>query len=35
LEGGGFARYRLIIEPWLAFLGHTQDNTLSVKRPWR
>ncbi len=25
---GGFARYRLIIEPWLAFLGHTQDNYL-------
>ncbi len=23
---GGFARYRLIIEPWLAFLGHNQDN---------
>jgi len=25
---GGFARYRLIIEPWLAFLGHNQDNYL-------
>jgi type VI secretion system secreted protein VgrG len=25
---GGFARYRLIIEPWLAFLGYTQDNYL-------
>ncbi|MCG2577542.1 type VI secretion system tip protein VgrG [Dechloromonas sp. XY25] len=25
---GGFARYRLIIEPWLAFLGHTRDNYL-------
>lgn len=23
---GGFSRYRLIIEPWLAFLGHNQDN---------
>ena len=25
---GGFARYRLIIEPWLAFLGHNRDNYL-------
>lgn len=25
---GGFARYRLIIEPWLAFLGQTQDSYL-------
>ncbi len=25
---GGFARYRLIIEPWLAVLGHNQDNYL-------
>lgn len=25
---GGFARYRLIIEPWLAFLGHTRDSYL-------
>lgn len=25
---GGFARYQLIIEPWLAFLGHNQDNYL-------
>lgn len=25
---GGFARYRLIIEPWLAFLGHNSDNYL-------
>lgn len=25
---GGFARYRLVIEPWLAFLGHTRDNYL-------
>ena len=25
---GGFARYRLIIEPWLSFLGHRQDNYL-------
>ena len=25
---GGFARYRLIVEPWLAFLGYTQDNYL-------
>uniref|UniRef100_Q47E23 Rhs element Vgr protein n=1 Tax=Dechloromonas aromatica (strain RCB) TaxID=159087 RepID=Q47E23_DECAR len=25
---GGFARYKLIIEPWLAFLGHNQDNYL-------
>jgi len=25
---GGFARYRLTIEPWLAFLGHNQDNYL-------
>ena len=27
-SNGGFARYRLIIEPWLAFLGHTRDNYL-------
>ena len=28
LEGsdGGLARYRLVIEPWLAFLGHRQDS---------
>ena len=25
---GGFARYRLIIEPWLAFLGYNIDNYL-------
>lgn len=25
---GGFARYRLIIEPWLAFLGHNRDHYL-------
>ena len=25
---GGFARYRLVIEPWLAFLGHTRDSYL-------
>lgn len=25
---GGFGRYRLIIEPWLSFLGHRQDNYL-------
>lgn len=25
---GGFARYRLIIEPWLAFLGHNRDSSL-------
>ena len=25
---GGFARYRLVIEPWLAFLGHNCDNYL-------
>ncbi len=25
---GGFARYALTIEPWLAFLGHNQDNYL-------
>src|SRR5574343_1303345 len=25
---GGFARYQLIIEPWLAFLDHNQDNYL-------
>ncbi|AYH41945.1 type VI secretion system Vgr family protein [Azoarcus sp. DN11] len=25
---GGFARYRLTIEPWLSFLGHTQDSYL-------
>lgn len=25
---GGFGRYRLIIEPWLAFLGHNRDNYL-------
>jgi len=25
---GGFARYRLTLEPWLAFLGHNQDNYL-------
>ncbi|MBS1159017.1 MAG: Rhs element Vgr protein [Proteobacteria bacterium] len=25
---GGFARYRLVIEPWLAFLGHDCDNYL-------
>ncbi|QID17457.1 type VI secretion system tip protein VgrG [Nitrogeniibacter mangrovi] len=23
---GGFARYRLVIEPWLAFLGHRKDS---------
>ena len=23
---GGLARYRLVIEPWLAFLGHRQDS---------
>ncbi len=28
LEGsdGGLARYRLVMEPWLAFLGHRQDS---------
>ncbi|WP_246265475.1 type VI secretion system Vgr family protein [Aromatoleum diolicum] len=25
---GGFARYRLTIEPWLSFLGQTQDSYL-------
>jgi type VI secretion system secreted protein VgrG len=25
---GGFARYRLTIEPWIAFLGHNTDNYL-------
>ncbi|HJV27657.1 MAG TPA: type VI secretion system Vgr family protein [Aromatoleum sp.] len=25
---GGFARYRLTIEPWLSFLAHTQDSYL-------
>ncbi|WP_040394756.1 type VI secretion system Vgr family protein [Aromatoleum toluclasticum] len=25
---GGFARYRLTIEPWLSFLGHTRDSYL-------
>lgn len=25
---GGFARYRLLIEPWLSFLGHRCDNYL-------
>ncbi|PKO88307.1 MAG: type VI secretion system tip protein VgrG [Betaproteobacteria bacterium HGW-Betaproteobacteria-12] len=25
---GGFARYRLLIEPWLSFLGHRYDNYL-------
>ncbi len=25
---GGFARYRLIIEPWLSFLGNNRDNYL-------
>ncbi|UCV06333.1 type VI secretion system Vgr family protein [Dechloromonas denitrificans] len=25
---GGFARYRLIIEPWLSFLGHNRDHYL-------
>ena len=25
---GGFARYRLVIEPWLAFLGHNCDSYL-------
>ena len=25
---GGFARYRLIMEPWLAFLGQRRDNYL-------
>ncbi|WP_226451751.1 type VI secretion system Vgr family protein [Ferribacterium limneticum] len=25
---GGFARYQLTLEPWLAFLGHNQDNYL-------
>ncbi|MCE1239542.1 MAG: type VI secretion system tip protein VgrG [Azonexaceae bacterium] len=23
---GGFARYRLIVEPWIAFLGHNRDS---------
>jgi type VI secretion system secreted protein VgrG len=23
---GGLARYRLVIEPWLAFLAHRQDS---------
>src|SRR5574343_1230016 len=27
-SNGGCARYHLIGEPWLAFLGHTQDNYL-------
>ena len=25
---GGFARYLLVIEPWLAFLGHRQDSWI-------
>ncbi|WP_265942650.1 type VI secretion system Vgr family protein [Dechloromonas sp. A34] len=25
---GGLARYRLVMEPWLAFLGHRRDNYL-------
>ncbi len=25
---GGFARYRLVMEPWLAFLGQRRDNYL-------
>ena len=25
---GGLARYRLVIEPWLAFLGHRQDSWI-------
>lgn len=25
---GGFARYRLVIEPWLSFLGHRQDSYI-------
>ncbi|MBV2193539.1 MAG: hypothetical protein KUL81_09405, partial [Azonexus sp.] len=28
---GGFARYRLIIEPWLAFQGHTQDSSWDYR----
>ena len=26
---GGLARYRLVIQPWLAFLGHNQDSWVS------
>ncbi|MCB4359498.1 type VI secretion system Vgr family protein [Quatrionicoccus australiensis] len=29
---GGFARYRLVIEPWLAFLGHRRDSYLFQER---
>ncbi|WP_284618494.1 type VI secretion system Vgr family protein [Aquabacterium humicola] len=25
---GGFARYRLVVEPWLAFLGHRRDSRV-------
>ena len=31
---GGFGRYRLIIEPWLAFLGHNRDSYLFQDK-WR
>ncbi|TVT71757.1 MAG: type VI secretion system tip protein VgrG [Denitromonas halophila] len=29
---GGFSRYRLIIEPWLAFLAHRQDSYIFQQR---
>ncbi|MBT0960118.1 type VI secretion system Vgr family protein, partial [Denitromonas iodatirespirans] len=29
---GGFARYRLIVEPWLAFLGHNRDSFIFQQR---
>ncbi|TVO59133.1 type VI secretion system tip protein VgrG [Denitromonas halophila] len=29
---GGFSRYRLIIEPWLAFLAHRQDSFIFQQR---
>lgn len=29
---GGFARYRLIVEPWLAFLGHNRDSFVFQQR---
>ncbi len=31
---GGFGRYRLIIEPWLAFLGYNRDSYLFQDK-WR
>ena len=34
LEGsdGGLARYRLVMEPWLAFLGHRQDSWVFLDK---